>query len=80
MITGIFELKENSDSAVHKVAEYTVSPKQALVDYIKQDIYKDYCTWTYPELIKGMRESDIVSDHWFYDDFKGRRVISACPL
>ena len=54
------------------VAEYSLPPKAALVAYIKQNIENDFNTWDYPELIEGMRESDTVSDHWYYDLCKSR--------
>lgn len=44
-----------------------------------QNIFHNMNTWEYPETIKGMRESDTVPDHWYYDDFMGRRVLAAYP-
>ena len=77
-MTNIYELKEGV-GFVRLVAVYSLDPKAALVAYIRQSIYKDFETWTYPEEIPGMRESDTVKDHWYYDDHAGRRVISAYP-
>lgn len=74
----IFELKEGNPD-VRKVAIYSLSPKKALIAYIMQNIFHNMNTWEYPETIKGMRQSDTVLDHWYYDDFKGRRVLSAYP-
>ncbi len=74
----IFELKEGNPD-VRKVAIYSLSPKKALIAYIMQNIFHNMNTWEYPETIKGMRQSDTVPDHWYYDDFKGRRVLSAYP-
>ena len=78
MVSLIYELREG-DPNVRKKAEYTIEPKKALVAFIMQDIFKNYNTKEYPEELKGMRESDTVKDHWYYDDYKGRRVIAAYP-
>lgn len=74
----IFELKEDNPN-MRKVAIYSLTPKAALVAYIMQDIFHNMNTWEYPEMVKGMRQSDTVPDHWYYDDFIGRRVLSAYP-
>ena len=79
-LTCIFELKENGDSGIHKVAEYNLQPRQAMIAYIEQSIYNNFNTWTYPEAIAGIRQSDMVPDHWYYDDIRGDRVIAAYPL
>ena len=77
-MTCIFELKVG-DPAIRKKAEYSIAPKKALVAFVMQNVYHNYNTWEYPEQIKGMRESDTVKDHWYYDDFSGRRVLAAYP-
>ncbi|MCC2256177.1 hypothetical protein LKD70_17485 [Ruminococcus sp. CLA-AA-H200] len=77
--TMIYELKEGSPVACI-VAEYSVDPKPALVAYIMQSLYNDYNTWDYPVMVKGMRESDTVKNHWYYDDFANRRVLAAYPV
>lgn len=78
MLSMIYELKEGNPD-IRKRAEYTIEPKKALVAFIMQDIFKNYNTWEYPEELKGMKESSTVKDHWYYDDYKGRRVIAAYP-
>ena len=77
-MTDIWELKEGVGE-MQRVATYSLPPKAALVAYIMQAIKNDWSTWQYPEVIKGMRESQTVSDHWYYDDFAGKRVLSAYP-
>ena len=77
-MTEIWELKEG-DGDMHRVATFSIPPKQALVAYIMQTIEKDFSTWQYPEKIAGMRESQTVADHWYYDDFARRRVLAAYP-
>lgn len=74
----IYELREG-DPDIRKKAIYTIEPKKALISYVMQEIFGNYNTWEYPEEIKGMRKSDTVKDHWYYDDYKGRRVIAAYP-
>ena len=79
ILTCIFELKEN-DGTIHKVAEYNLPPKQAMVAYVEQSINKNFNTFTYPNTIKGIRQSPTVPDHWYYDDIRGGRVIAAYPM
>ena len=74
----IYEVKEGSPE-IKKKAYYSLDPKSALVSYIRQSIYKDYNTARYPSIILGMRESDTVMDHWYYDDILGKRVICSYP-
>ncbi len=76
--TNIYELCEGNSFA-RMVATYSLEPKAAMVAYIRQSIHKDFNTWNYPEEIPGMRMSDTVKDHWYYDDPAGRRVICAYP-
>ena len=78
MASLIYELREG-DPNIRKKAIYTIEPKEALISYVMQEIFGNYNTWEYPEELKGMRESDTVKDHWYYDDYKGRRVIAAYP-
>ena len=65
----IYRLTEGSSGRLEKVAEYSLSPKKALVAFIKQSIEGDMQTWRYPEEIAGMRESQTVPDHWYFDHF-----------
>ena len=62
----IYELKDG-DPNMHKVAMYTIPPKRAMVCYVKQIVEGNYNTFTYPETLKGMRESETLKDHWYYD-------------
>lgn len=76
----IYVLKD-ADPDIKKVAEYNLPPRMALVCYIKQQLLGDYNTANYPDLISGMRESDTLSDHWYFDDniSKDPGVIAAYP-
>jgi len=67
------------------VAEYAQPPKKALVNYIMQYIKNEWNTRLYPDDIEGIRESDTVADHFYYDVFRGRNgnenaVYAAYPL
>ena len=79
MLSLIYELKEGNPN-MRKIAAYSISPKKALICYIMQYIYNDFNTWEYPEELDGIRASDTVKDHWYYDDIPGRRVIAAYPV
>lgn len=83
MLSSIYVLEEGM--TLRKTAEYTLPPKQALVAYIKQVLFNDYNTWTYPEIVEGMRESDTLADHWYFDKKKGKfggreAVFAAYPV
>lgn len=71
MISTIFILEEG-DPDIKKVAEYSKEPKQALICWLQQNICHNYNTWQYPEEMIGMRESDTLPDHWYFDLFKSR--------
>ncbi len=71
MASIIYELKEGCPN-VRKVAEYSLPPKEAMVCFIEQTLKGNLNTWEYPEEIAGMRESDTIPDHWYYDVFRGR--------
>ncbi len=80
-MTQIYELKDG-DTEIRKVASYMLPPKKALVNYIMQSEKKDYNWWNYPETIEGIRESDTVKNHWYYDTFSERgesKVLAAFP-
>ena len=74
----IYVLKEGNPYA-QKKAEYSLEPKKALIAFVMQDIHNNFNTWEYPEHIKGIRRSDTFADHWYYDDYPGRRAIAAYP-
>ena len=78
MKTIIYELKENGDGNINKIAEYTLSPKEALIAFVMQS-RKNFNTWDYPKEIKGMRESNTVPNHWYFDDIINDRVLAAYP-
>lgn len=67
--TVIYTLTEG-EPGVRKRVEYTLPPKKALVCYVEQYINNNWNTWEYPEEIKGMRESQTIKDHWYYDVFR----------
>ena len=82
MLSTIFKLEEGK--GICRVASYSLSPKKALVCFIKQYLEGDFDTSRYPEDIPGMRESDTVPDHWYYDLFRGKNgdvnaVLAAYP-
>jgi hypothetical protein len=82
-VTIIYTLAEGEPD-IRKRAEYTLPPKKALVCFIEQFINKNFNTWEYPEEIKGMRESETVKDHWYFDVFPKRlgdknMVVAAYP-
>lgn len=66
MISTIYKLDEQNH--MERVATYSVPPKQAMVNYIMQFINKNFNTWEYPEIIKGMRQSKLVPSNWYYDN------------
>ena len=61
-----------------KVAEYSLTPKEALVNFIEQFLKGNYQFWKYPEEIKGMRESSTAPGNWYYDT--GDTVYAAYPV
>ena len=78
MKTIIYELRENGDGNIDKIAEYTLSPKAALVCFIMQS-RKNFNTWDYPQEIQGMRQSKAIPNHWYFDDGVNKRVLAAYP-
>lgn len=77
MKTVIWELKEG-DPDMRQKAIYTMEPKRALIAFIIQR-KGNTNTWEYPDHIDGIRESDTVKDHFYYDDFANRSVLAAYP-
>ncbi len=82
-MSTIWVLKDG-DPDMKKVAEYSLPPKAALVAYIEQNINNNLNTWEYPEHIEGMRESELLADHWYFDLWKSRGaefngVVAAYP-
>lgn len=67
MLSLIYKLEEVSGE-ITKVAEYTLTPKDALRNYIMQELKGDPNWWTYPETVEGMREAD--GNRWYYDAIK----------
>lgn len=78
-MTAIYELREGNPDVI-KIGEYSVEPKEAMVDFIQQFLFGNYNTWTYPQIVSGMRESKIKKDHWYYDDISNKRVLVAYPF
>jgi hypothetical protein len=72
-MTDIFTL----DKEIKFEASYSISPKEALVAFIMQTIFKNFNTWEYPEIIEGMWESETVPNHWYYNH--GQVAIIANP-
>lgn len=66
MMSKILSLKEG-ESGIKELAIYSLPPKKAMVCFIEQFLRGNYNTWEYPEEIEGMRESDTVGNHWYYD-------------
>lgn len=84
MVTVIYKLVEGKPG-VQRVAEYTQPPKKALINYIMQYMKKEWNWWLYPDDIEGIRQSDTLPDHYYYDVFKGRNgnenaVYAAYPM
>lgn len=79
MSTMIYELQEKTGK-INKLAIYTVDPKRALINFIMQYIHNNFNTWNYPEHINGIRESDTVKQHFYYDDIYNERVLAAYPV
>lgn len=82
-MTMIYELVEGEPD-IKKVAEYSLPPKQALVCYVRQHLFHDFNTSSYPQIVPGMRESDTVMEHWYYDNYsvsplKRNSVLAAYP-
>ena len=76
---------EEGNPQMRKVAEYSTSPKEALVAYVEQFVFENFNTWEYPEKIEGMRESSTLADHWYFDlwkskGYKRNSVIAAYPM
>ena len=64
------------DGHIEKKCAYSLTPKQAMIAYIKQE-QGDFNTWAYPAWIDGMRESSL-RDNAFYFDM-GNDVIASYP-
>lgn len=75
MLSIIYEL--NSDGIIKKIAEYSCNPQEALINYIMQYKCNNWNTWEYPKMLKGIRESKTVKNHFYFD--YGNTVIAAYP-
>ena len=83
-MTSVIYKLEKGKSMV-KVAEYTQPPKKALINFIMQYIKHNWNTYTYPDDIEGIRESQTIPEHYYYDVFKRRNgnenaVYAAYPM
>lgn len=72
--TTIWELKENG--TIERKSTYTLDSKRALIAFAEQHKGNNN-TWTYPEIIPGMRQSKSKPDNWYIDI--GTSVFSAIP-
>lgn len=77
MNTSIYEC--DSNGKISKLAEYSVEPEQALINYIQQYIKGNWNTANYPKHMKSIRESRIKKNHFYFDDIPNDRVITAYP-
>ena len=78
IISCVYELKEGVPG-MRKLAEFSVPPKQALINYIHYSSGNS-CTWDYPTDMPGIRESKTAPDHFYYDDLKHKRVLASYPI
>lgn len=78
MNTTIFEC--DSNGRINKLAVYSIAPEKALISYIQQYIHGNWNTWEYPKHMKGIRESKIKKNHFYFDDIQNDRVIAAYPV
>ena len=67
MLKSLIYKMEEVSGEITKIAEYTLPPKEALMNYIMQYFRNSFNWWTYPETIDGMREID---GRWYYDAIK----------
>lgn len=77
MASMIYEC--DSNGKITKVAEYSVEPKQALINYVQQYMNGNWNTASYPKRMKGIRESRMKKNHFYYDDIQNDKVIAAYP-
>ena len=77
MNTSIYEC--DSNGKISKLAEYSVAPEQALINYIQQYIHGNWNTANYPKHMKAIQESRIKKNHFYFDDIPNDRVIAAYP-
>jgi ABC-type Mn2+/Zn2+ transport system ATPase subunit len=76
--TTIYEMEERSGKITRK-AEYTIEPQKAIIAYIQQK-RGNYNTWTYPATMEGIRESQTVKNHFYYDDIPNNIIIAVYPI
>lgn len=69
----------DSNGKISKLAEYSVEPEQALINYIQQYVKGNWNTVNYPKHMKGICESRIKKDHFYFDDIPNNRVLAAYP-
>jgi hypothetical protein len=66
MTSVIVALDENGN--IYDCAIYSLNPKSALIAFIMQTFDCNYQTYDYPDTIKGMWESNINKNHWYWED------------
>lgn len=76
-MSTIFTLDEET-GVIKRQSTYSLPPKKALIAFIRQS-ENDFNTWTYPDHIDGIRESNVAKDHYYWDDFDNKRVVAAYP-
>lgn len=66
------------DGVITRKAQYSLNPKKALINYIMQYARNNWNDWTYPDTLPGIRESNTVKNHYYYDH--GDNVIASYPV
>ena len=74
MNTSIYEC--DSNGKISKLAEYSVAPEQALINYIQQYIHGNWNTANYPKHMKSIRESRIKKN--LLSNAKGTDALQHC--
>lgn len=76
-MTQIYEMNERTGHIENK-AVYSLGPKAAMIAYIEQK-HGNMSTWNYPKHIEGIRESQTVKGHFYFDDIPNGVIIAAYP-
>ena len=77
MISYIYEVKAYVPHSYK--ASFSLPPKEALIAYVEQVIFKNANWWEYPKELSGLRESTTLKDHWYWDSPTENLVICAYP-
>lgn len=76
-MTQIYEMNERTGHIENK-ASYSLDPKSAIIAYIEQK-HGNMNTWEYPRNISGIRESQTVKNHYYYNDIPNGVIIASYP-